>query len=183
MRLFWVMLILLCLGNGRSYAAFPLRMDSASNTIIIPATTIDTLTISKKEKRFIPLNPNTTTYYVDPKTGREHLIVQKKRSRALTIGIATLIYPYVLGVHRLYLGYTWQGLAQMLSPLLGLVPVGLLALGIGTAGTMAAIGILVAVLAYLAAYIWQLIDVIRIGSRDLQPKWGYYKEDLDKRIK
>ncbi|MDY0401597.1 MAG: TM2 domain-containing protein [Bacteroidales bacterium] len=47
-------------------------------------------------------------------------------------------------MHRFYLGYTWQGIVQLLT--LG---------GLG---------------------IWTLIDLIRIITRDLQPKSGHYTD-------
>ncbi len=49
-----------------------------------------------------------------------------------------------IGIHRFYLGYTWQGIVQLL-----------------TAGGLG---------------IWTLIDLIRIITKDLQPKNGRYKD-------
>jgi len=61
--------------------------------------------------------------------------------------IATLLlclFLGALGIHRFYLGYTWQGIVQLL-----------------TAGGLG---------------IWTLIDLIRIITKDLQPKNGRYKD-------
>jgi len=54
------------------------------------------------------------------------------------------IFLGALGIHRFYLGYTWQGIVQLL-----------------TGGGLG---------------IWALIDLIRIITRDLQPKNGRYTD-------
>jgi TM2 domain-containing membrane protein YozV len=68
-------------------------------------------------------------------------------SKSWTTALILAIFLGMFSVHRFYLGYTWQGIVQILS---------VLAFGIGG--------------------IWVLIDLIRIIIRDLQPKNGSYRD-------
>ena len=68
----------------------------------------------------------------------------KSGDKSWIAALLLCIFLGELGVHRFYLGYTWQGIVQLLT--LG---------GLG---------------------IWTLIDLIRIITRDLQPKSGHYTD-------
>jgi len=77
----------------------------------------------------------------------ERLISQGKApagGKSWTVALILCILIGGLGIHRFYLGYTWQGVVQLLT--LG---------GLG---------------------VWTLIDLIRIITRDLQPKNGRYTD-------
>lgn len=68
----------------------------------------------------------------------------KSGGRSWTAALLLCIFLGALGIHRFYLGYTWQGIVQLL-----------------TGGGFG---------------IWALIDLIRIITRDLQPKDGSYTD-------
>jgi TM2 domain-containing membrane protein YozV len=67
-----------------------------------------------------------------------------------------------LGIHRFYLGYTGAGIVQLLLFILG-IPLMLIFIGY---------------LMILAAWIWVLIDFIRILLGDLKPKGGSYSNKI-----
>jgi len=69
---------------------------------------------------------------------------KKSGDKSWIAALLLCIFLGALGVHRFYLGYTWQGIVQLL-----------------TAGGLG---------------IWVLIDLIRIITRDLQPKNGSYTD-------
>ena len=69
---------------------------------------------------------------------------KKSGDKSWIAALLLCIFLGALGVHRFYLGYTWQGIVQLL-----------------TAGGLG---------------IWTLIDLIRIITKDLQPKNGRYKD-------
>jgi hypothetical protein len=68
----------------------------------------------------------------------------KSSDKSWIAALLLCIFLGELGVHRFYLGYTWQGIVQLF-----------------TAGGLG---------------IWALIDLIRIITRDLQPKSGHYTD-------
>ncbi|NLY22076.1 MAG: TM2 domain-containing protein [Bacteroidales bacterium] len=68
----------------------------------------------------------------------------KSAGKSWIAALLLCIFLGVLGIHRFYLGYTWQGIVQLF-----------------TAGGLG---------------IWALIDLIRIITRDLQPKNGSYTD-------
>ncbi|MGB4490908.1 MAG: TM2 domain-containing protein [Bacteroidales bacterium] len=68
----------------------------------------------------------------------------KSAGKSWIAALLLCIFLGTLGIHRFYLGYTWQGIVQLLT--LG---------GLG---------------------IWTLIDLIRIITKDLQPKSGHYTD-------
>jgi hypothetical protein len=68
----------------------------------------------------------------------------KSAGKSWIAALLLCIFLGTLGIHRFYVGYTWQGIVQLLT--LG---------GLG---------------------IWTLIDLIRIITRDLQPKSGHYTD-------
>lgn len=83
-----------------------------------------------------------------------------------------------LGIHRFYLGYTWQGLAQLLLYGGG---IGLYIAGIASAVTAAAGGTvaiptlaIVGLVLLIVGGIWVTVDFIRILMGNLEPKDGGY---------
>ncbi|MDI6833142.1 MAG: NINE protein [Bacteroidales bacterium] len=68
----------------------------------------------------------------------------KAAGKSWLAALLLCIFLGALGIHRFYLGYTWQGIVQLF-----------------TAGGFG---------------IWALIDLIRIITRDLQPKNGSYTD-------
>ena len=68
----------------------------------------------------------------------------KSSDKSWIAALLLCIFLGALGIHRFYLGYTWQGIVQLL-----------------TGGGFG---------------IWALIDLIRIITRDLQPKNGRYTD-------
>lgn len=61
-----------------------------------------------------------------------------------------------LGIHRFYLGYTWQGIAQLLLFLTSWL-----------------------IIPGIALLVWVIFDIIRIATGKLKPKKGEYGETLD----
>lgn len=61
-----------------------------------------------------------------------------------------------LGIHRFYLGYTWQGIVQLLLALTSWL-----------------------IIPGIALLVWVIFDIIRIATGKLKPKKGEYGETLD----
>ena len=83
-----------------------------------------------------------------------------------------------LGVHRFYLGYTWQGIAQLLltGGGLGIYIAGIASAVAAVAGGTVAIPTLaiVGMVMLFAGSIWVTVDFIRILLGNLEPKDGGY---------
>jgi hypothetical protein len=77
-------------------------------------------------------------------TNNDNNQATKSGGKSWIAALLLCIFLGELGIHRFYLGYTWQGIVQLLT--LG---------GLG---------------------IWSLIDLIRIITKDLQPKNGHYTD-------
>lgn len=98
------------------------------------------------------------------------------------IALLLVLFLGTLGVHRFYLGYTWQGIAQALLFVggIGLYIAGIATLVVAAAGgavvwpAVAVIGLLLS----LAGSIWVLVDLIRIVTGGLGPKDGSYDSTL-----
>ncbi|MGI4862560.1 MAG: hypothetical protein ACRYFZ_01460 [Janthinobacterium lividum] len=99
----------------------------------------------------------------------------RHRSRLIAILLAALSITYLpLSLHNFYLGYYGRGAAAI-----GLVVVGLSLVVIGFLGSVyPGTGLVVVGIIGTALlggwFVWQIADLIRIISRDLQPKDGEY---------
>jgi TM2 domain-containing membrane protein YozV len=87
-------------------------------------------------------------------------VAAKPNDRVRNQIVAALLAFFLggLGIHRFFLGYTGIGIAQLLMFVLG-IPL---------------MAILIGIPIVLAAYIWVLIDFVRILTGDLKPKDGSY---------
>ena len=101
------------------------------------------------------------------------------RSRGLAIVLAALSLTYLpLSLHNFYLGYYGRGVLAI-----ALVVVGTYLLLLGFLGSLFSGGGLVGLglvgLAMLGGwFIWQLVDLVRIITKDLKPKNGEYNPRL-----
>jgi hypothetical protein len=99
----------------------------------------------------------------------------RHRSRTIAILLAALAITYLpLSLHNFYLGYYGRGALAIALLFVGssFAVVGLIA-GIFSSGGIGVVGVLG--LAMLAGwFVWQLSDLIRIITGDLQPKNGSY---------
>ena len=185
MRFQKVMLcLLLCLTMVKSHAAFPVKVIKqvqvsaiAANTAGIPAAIIPA-------RSFLPRLFSHWQGDGVAARPRHKVVIRSRTMASLLCGL--FIFPftyYCFGVHRLYLGYTWQGLLQMTMPYIGFAAAALLLSSFATISIAGAIGIitLAAVMA-VGALVWQISDYSRIRSGRLQPKWGYYRDDV-KRVR
>lgn len=84
----------------------------------------------------------------------------------------------VFGIHRFYLGYTEQGLMQLIGYSLGtiLILIGL-AMAYATTGIALPAVLIIGALLVTAVGIWSFIDFIRILTNDLKPNGGDYSDD------
>ena len=86
----------------------------------------------------------------------------------------------LLGIHRFYLGFVVQGLAQLLSFILGFAIV-LFAIEIGFTSTLIVVAYFIGLFLLFGALIWEFIDFFRICSGYLKPKYGdYEKPNIDR---
>ena len=137
-----------------SFAAFPV-MPQAVNTTSNSGnnypvqTTANTLAIL--EEAITPVKPKA-----------------RVRNYSTTLGLCIVFG--LLGIHRLYLGYYWQGFLQMLitlgftAAILALTPA--LALGLAL--------LIVTLLPMIGLLFWVVIDFLRILQKNLVPRGGYY---------
>ena len=150
------------------YAAFPVRHPVA---IAVAATANNT----------IGTNAAASAHKETKAHGLLAKILQRSNLRPIRYHWAAIILNVTslllggLGAHRFYLGYTGIGVAQ-LSGLLWLGVGALLAFGAGTAALppVVFLGVLM-IGAFAALYIWQIVDLIRIAKRRLQPKRTDYE--------
>ncbi len=101
-------IVLMISGMGLSYAAFPLDAQNEKTTTIVdnsplpdePKKTQAQKTAEKIEEEIEPAE----TAHTLKKTGKSQII-------AAILGF----FVGVMGIHRFYLGYTWQGVVQLLT--------------------------------------------------------------------
>jgi hypothetical protein len=102
----------------------------------------------------------------EPIAAKEH---KKARNYSTTLGLCAVFG--LLGVHRFYLGYYWQGFLQLfitaafLSAILALAPSLIFGLALLT----------ITVLPMLGLILWVIVDFLRILQKTLLPKNGYYQ--------
>ena len=91
----------------------------------------------------------------------------------LAINLCLLGVLGIFGIHRLYLGYTWQGLLQFSGSLAWLAAFFIIISTPLWAAVPAGVGLLVGYGCIMA--LWQLIDFLRLISNDLRPNKGNYQ--------
>lgn len=112
---------------------------------------------------------------------RHKVVIRSRGFASVLCGIFIYPFPcYILGLHRLYLGYVWQGFLQMSGPWLGGITIALALLAPAATPALVIAGVILGACLILGAYIWQIVDYTRIRNRTLQPKWGYYRDDVDR---
>lgn len=146
-------LFLLSLHCMPCFAAFPVLQQTVNSTVnhqpqnLQPAA--NTFTITEEES---PVEK--------PKA--------RVRNYSTTLGLCIVFG--LLGVHRLYLGYYWQGLLQMF------ITLGFVAAILALSATLA-LGLallIVTLLPMIGLLFWVIIDFLRILQRTMVPKGGYY---------
>ena len=145
-----------------AYAAFPIKTITTA-----PAGTPDngnTATVVAVNTEIRESNNSILT----PAPDRNyHYRPQKLRYRNMAI----LFCIVCLGLHRLYLGYTYTGLAQLTGEIIAVAAL----LSFAYLGSTLVLGYL---LYYAGAMlVWQIIDLIHLLRGKLQPKHGYYTND------
>ena len=88
-------------GNSLTYAAFPLDAQNAP-AVIVPDNNSNA-TISAMHKADEP----------EPKAATE--THTRKTHKTQFLALILSFFVGVLGIHRFYLGYTWQGIVQLLT--------------------------------------------------------------------
>ena len=100
--------------------------------------------------------------------GKGHKVVYKSRGTAKLLGILGIVGLGIHGLHQFYLGYPVTGAIELITGLAAIALVGI------TFGVF-----WFAILAFFATEVWQIVDVCRIGSGKLKPKWGYYYDEIN----
>jgi|GEM_PF-948944 len=96
---------------------------------------------------------------------------ERHYSLGLAVNLCILGILGIFGFHRLYMGYTWQGLVQFAGSL-ALLGAALIFISVGWWALPASYFILGGFGAVMG--LWQLIDFFRLISADLQPKRGRF---------
>jgi apolipoprotein N-acyltransferase len=99
-------------------------------------------------------------------------------SKSMLVAALLAFFLGVFGIHRFYLGYTEQGLMQLIGYSLGtiLILIGL-AMAYATTGIALPAVLIIGALLVTAVGIWSFIDFIRILTNDLKPNGGDYSDD------
>lgn len=159
------LLLFVCTG---SYAAFPVRHPVAIVSASVTNNSMGSIAVASEHKEI-------KAHGLLAKALHRNTIRPIRYQWAAIILNVTSLLLGGLGAHRFYLGYTAIGVAQ-LSGLLWLGAGALLAFGIGTAALPPVVFLGVLMIGVFAAlYIWQIIDLIRIAKRRLQPKRTDYE--------
>ena len=93
-------LLMLVTGMTLTYAAFPLDAQNEKTTTIIDNARADD-------------EPKAKDAATAPKTDDAHKHTKGGKSQIIAAVLA--FFVGVLGIHRFYLGYTWQGVVQLLT--------------------------------------------------------------------
>ena len=176
-----ILSLLLSFGMLSSYAAFPVKIIKeipvASSVTLNNASFVATPAIKTHHSFFSHFFHDGGQSSARP---RHKVVIRSRGFASVLCGIFIYPFPcYILGLHRLYLGYVWQGFLQMSGPWVGGVMIAL-ALTIAAAPALIIAGVTLGACLILGAYIWQIVDYTRIRNRTLQPKWGYYRDDVDR---
>ena len=109
-----------------------------------------------------------------------HQTTTKNRGLASALGILGFVFG-IFGLQRLYLGYTWQGFFQMLTPATAVIMLVLALYAFPTASAIFATTVAILAIGLITfVYIWQIVDIVRISSGTLMPKWGYYRDRVNR---
>jgi hypothetical protein len=87
-KLFFSLIAFFMLSLSASYASFPVEQRTTSNT---------TTVVEQKEELSSPA------------------AAKGGKSQAIALGLTLFFLVGVNGIHRFYLGYTWQGIVQLLT--------------------------------------------------------------------
>lgn len=175
-RIITILLFCLTIVMPGSYAALPI----ITHTTAAPATPTTNITNTDQGSATAALPGNeveqTEAQGNDGNEQRPRAIKNKRRGVAILLAVLGLFY--IQGLHRLYLGHTVTGLIMMLGPAVSIGLGALIAALLGT--SILGVAIVVLVCSWLAVYVWQIVDLARIGSGKLRPKWGYYQDEVDR---
>jgi hypothetical protein len=100
----------------------------------------------------------------------------KKKIVAILLGLLDLFIIGPIGLPRFYMGYTAEGLMQLIFYLLGGVGIVCVILAWGLGETALLIPGFIFIGLCVFSMIWQIVDIIRIICNDLKPKDGYWDE-------
>lgn len=95
-------IVLMMSGNTLSYAAFPLDGENTSAAVVVPDNTTPVASQMRRAEESAPKPANDSN-------------VKKKKGKSQLIALILSFFVGVLGIHRFYLGYTWQGIVQLLT--------------------------------------------------------------------
>lgn len=104
------------------------------------------------------------------------LTAGKKKWIAILLGLLDMFVIGAIGLPRFYMGYTPEGLMQLIFYLLGGVGIVLVVLGWGLPQTSLLIPGFLCIGLCIFSIIWQIVDIIRILCNDLKPKDGYWED-------
>lgn len=158
-RIYTLLLILSCI-SLQVNAAFPVVAKhnyTCSQPAITDVNNIDSRSVISHVKQ----KPDDVT------TGKGK--GNKKRWAAILLGV----FLGAFGVHRFYLGYTWQGILQAMAyPLLyaGILLAAFPPVGIATTSAVALTAFCIG--GAIGIWIWRWVDIIRIASDTLKPADG-----------
>ncbi len=98
----------------------------------------------------------------------------RNRNGKSQVGAALLgVFLGAFGIHRFYLGYTWQGIVQAAAWPLLIAGILLISTPPGAIATASVTAYAIVCLAgAFAMYVWRWVDVIRIIADDLKPADG-----------
>ena len=108
--------------------------------------------------------------------GGEHNVFAgaKKKWVAILLGLLDIFVIGGIGLPRFYMGYTSEGVMQLIFYLLGAVGIVCLILAFGLANFALLIPAYLCLGLFVFSLIWQVVDVIRIMCNSLKPKEGYW---------
>lgn len=99
---FLVTIVMMVTGACLSYAAFPVASRNAATTVTVAGNAAPTITV--QEQTITAAEQLTAHAPAAPKGGKSQIV-------------AAILCFFLggLGIHRFYLGYTWQGVVQLLT--------------------------------------------------------------------
>ena len=106
-KIFLVIVMLIAGGAFIGYAAFPVSSKGSSTTAIENYRSENTNTVSQQGESKIS---ETTMKTAQPDKGGHH-----KSGKSQVTALILCILVGAIGIHRFYLGYTWQGIVQLLT--------------------------------------------------------------------
>ena len=105
---------------------------------------------------------------------KEAFSAGKKKWVAILLGFLDVFVLGFIGLPRFYMGYTADGVMQLIFTLLGAVGVVCLILAFGLGNFALLVPAYLCIGLAVFSEIWQIVDLIRILCNSLKPKAGYW---------